>query len=267
MTKERRKPSTLVKGFKEFNTKEINNFLGVNFTEEEAWSLFRFMYRIPLRFLVSVPEEDLIDNDGHLSVPLPSVGRFRIMATQPQGRKLELVDKDASYPRYKFYPSASIESEVESVYNIADEEGLRRYQRALDYEDKAREKMHSKSKVMMDGNQKDVIADLCFAKDKIDTSINKLAGKKDDQSSVDSASVKEVKKEQPVKEVKKEQPVKKIVEQSEPIFESPEEDEIATMAYDNIKKEDSAVTEEKIEKEVAKKEVKQVEVDNFDFDL
>ncbi len=249
---ERRKPSGLVKGFKEYNKQTLSDFLGIKLSEDDAWSLFRFIYRIPLRYLTSESEDFFVDNLGHLSIPLPSVGRFRIMATQPQGQKVRLVKEGESYPRYKFYPSESIESEVEAIYGLADEEGMRRYQRAVEFEEKARESIQKRFQRLVSSNVDDVIDDL----EGVVEGLGDVRGKVDD--SIRKLTAGSVEKEKKVKEVDKsvEKVKEKIVLSSDRVFDDEEDDLVAEQAYENIKR-----------KEVKESDSKEVFDESYDFEL
>ncbi len=137
---ERRRTAHITEGFRKFTAETLSDIFGVEMDEDTAFSLYRLVSKIPLRFLISLPDEEK-DVYGDKSIPVPGVGKFKIYNAKASGRKEKLVGSGESYPRFKFYPANSIESEVEVAYSIADEDSKKAFERVLNMESKMAEKV------------------------------------------------------------------------------------------------------------------------------
>ena len=128
--KERRKTSHVNENYRKYLKKVFSDALGIQLDDKQVATLQRLAFRAPLRFLMTLEEEDF-DQFGERTLSVPNVGKFRIMYTVPQGRRTDLVGEEGQYPRYKFYPSANLEAEVEILNGIESEAGRGAYERVL----------------------------------------------------------------------------------------------------------------------------------------
>lgn len=129
--KERRHTSHLTADFKEFNRSKISEVFGFEIDEESAWSVFKMIHRLPLYFLAGLDDKE-VDSQGEKSIALPRVGKFRFRMTKAQKEGFE----HEFYPRYKFYPSRAIETEVENMHGVADEESIRSFNKLRSSEER-----------------------------------------------------------------------------------------------------------------------------------
>jgi len=145
---ERRKTAHLTEGFREFVNKEVNNVTGLNLKPEQAWAIFRIAYKIPMRFLFTLPDSE-VDSYGDKSIPVPGVGQFKIYRAKPTDTKKVQKNGDVYYPRFKFYPTSAIISEVEKHFGITDSETEKIYQRVIKSEQKMIEQTRNQIQKMM----------------------------------------------------------------------------------------------------------------------
>ncbi len=129
--KERRHTSHLTADFKEFNRTKMSEIFGFEIDEESAWSVFKMIHRLPLYFLSDLDEKE-VDSQGEKSIALPRVGKFRFRMTKAQKDGFD----HEFYPRYKFYPSRAIETEMENIHGVADEESVRAFNKLRSSEER-----------------------------------------------------------------------------------------------------------------------------------
>lgn len=140
---QKRSSSHLIPLYREFAAGELSRLLGVNVDIDTADALNRLIMRLPMRFLSSLPEGEQ-DKDGDVTLSMPGVGKFRILNTKAAGVKADLVGEGGRYPRYKFYPSNSMEAEMEVLAVIANDESKSLNEKNKSYEDKMIEKVSKK---------------------------------------------------------------------------------------------------------------------------
>lgn len=111
-TKERSKTDV----YKEHLQAIIFQTTGNKVSKDKAWELFKNITHGTLQHVLNLPDKRL---------SLAGVGSFEILEAKPRGERAGL-DKDgntikgaevwACSPKYRFYPSASIEAVVEAAY-------------------------------------------------------------------------------------------------------------------------------------------------------
>ncbi len=129
----RRKTSQVNKRFRKYLTEVISELIGISLNERTALTIFKVITRTPMRFLMTL-EEESFDKLGERSLALSSVGRFKIINTVPHGKKCEIVGESGKYPRYKFYPSLSLEAEVEILNGLENPDSRVTYERTIESE-------------------------------------------------------------------------------------------------------------------------------------
>jgi hypothetical protein len=140
--KERRKTSHVNEKYRKYSTDSLSDTLGIPVDERIAGTITKIVFRDIMRYLMTLEEEDF-DQYGERAIALPGIGKFKIMNTKPQGRRIGLVGDPANidskgnylgtetYPRFKFYPSAAMEAEVEILSGIESEDSRNIYERTL----------------------------------------------------------------------------------------------------------------------------------------
>ena len=98
----------------------IKQTLGVKVSKEKAWELFKNLIHGTVELTMNVEGK---------SIPLSGVGTFEVLETKPRGSKAGL-DKDGNaiegakvwdcVPRFRFYPSSTIDKMLEQEYGLAD---------------------------------------------------------------------------------------------------------------------------------------------------
>lgn len=98
----------------------VKQTLGVKVSKEKAWDLFKAIIHGTV---------ELTMNAEGKSIPLSGVGTFEVLETKPRGSKAGL-DKDGNpiegatawdcVPRFRFYPSSTIDKMLEQAYGFAD---------------------------------------------------------------------------------------------------------------------------------------------------
>lgn len=98
----------------------IKQTLGVKVSKEKAWELFKATMHGTVELTMNVEGK---------SIPLSGVGTFEVLETKPRGSKAGL-DKDGNpvegakvwdcVPRFRFYPSSTIDKMLEQAYGFAD---------------------------------------------------------------------------------------------------------------------------------------------------
>ena len=129
-SKERRKTQPINDSFREQFSKDLSEAVGLKLDGRQAITLLKVATRSIMRFLMTLDEKDF-DQYGDRVVAIQGVGRFKIMNTIPQGRRVDLVGKDGKYPRFKYYPASNIEAEVEILNGIESPEGREIYERTI----------------------------------------------------------------------------------------------------------------------------------------
>ena len=119
-TKERGKTDV----FKEHVQKIIFQTLGVKVSKEVAWNLFKAIQHGTVEFVINIEGENK-------KLPLAGVGTFEILETKPRGSKAGLDPEGNSIegaipwpcvPRFRFYPSVTIDNLVEYSYGLGEHE-------------------------------------------------------------------------------------------------------------------------------------------------
>lgn len=176
---ERRKTAHLTEGFREYVKREMSKVTGLELDDNQSWTIFKLAFKLPMRFLPTISEEDL-DKRGEKAISVPGVGKFKYRMTIPQGKKDEqgnvTIDKntmaDGTYPRYKYYPAASIENEVEFLHGIAKGEVLDSYNKMIASESKHIERTAAEIAKMVSKNA--APATTSDKKDSLEESIKKM---------------------------------------------------------------------------------------------
>jgi hypothetical protein len=141
-SKERRKTSHLNEKYRVYSAESFSKALGFPVDERTVGTLQKVFMRDIIRFLMTLTKEDF-DQYGERAIALPGIGKFKIMNTKPQGRRIlhtsdptNVDDKGKylgveTYPRFKFYPSSAIEAEVEILNGLESEEARIVYDRTI----------------------------------------------------------------------------------------------------------------------------------------
>lgn len=146
---ERRKTAHLTERFREFVTEKMREVTGLDLKPEQAWAIFRISYKIPMRFLFSLPDHE-VNSYGDKSIPVPGIGQFKIYRAKPTDDKRVGDGEEAYYPRFKFYPASAISAEVEKFFGISDEASEKVYSRVSKAEDKMIEQTRNQIKKNME---------------------------------------------------------------------------------------------------------------------
>jgi hypothetical protein len=118
--------------FKEHLQKVIYQTLGIKVSKSKAWDLFKATTHGTVEFVLNLPTTT--NEEGEESakkLPLAGVGTFEILETKPRGSKAGL-DKDGNpmdgvtpwpcVPRFRFYPSSTIDNLCEYKYGLGNHE-------------------------------------------------------------------------------------------------------------------------------------------------
>jgi hypothetical protein len=107
--------------FKNGWAEKMSEALGIDIDTKTAINIIKRFVMYSMEFLKEQPIEEQ-DKEGCPNVSIPGLGVMKILATIPRGNKIPLVGgKDNFYPRWKFYPSAVMESYVERLYGLNTE--------------------------------------------------------------------------------------------------------------------------------------------------
>lgn len=134
MNTERRKTSHINNQFRSYLKETASDVIGLPLDERQALTIFKVLMRTPLRFLMTLEEEDF-DPNNERSLAVAGIGKFKIINTVAQGKRKSLVGEGEAYPRYKFYPSSIMEHEVEMLHGIGDENSKEVYDRTISSEE------------------------------------------------------------------------------------------------------------------------------------
>jgi hypothetical protein len=132
-SKKRRSTAEINERFRKFLTSELSACLGVQISDRMAISLLKRAVKAPMRFLMTLDEKEF-NQYGERDIAVSGVGRFVIKDTVASGGRLDLVGEGKKYPRYKFYPSNIVCSEVEILNGLESEYGREVYDRSIDSE-------------------------------------------------------------------------------------------------------------------------------------
>lgn len=273
-SKERRKTSHINEEFKKYNANSLSECLGFPVDGRTGITILKICIKNIVRFVMTLEEEDF-DQYGERAVNIHSIGKFKVMNTIPQGRRLDLVGEDGKYPRFKFYPSAALEAEVEILNGIESEESRSVYERNVESEKNNMEQnvaeinkilKRSKTSPIFLNSLDDIVKNI------IEKEIKKYMGKdykevKKELKEIDDENVEygvelEELQESVIKKVKKEKKVKKIKEVKKEVSK------IETLPEETLPEETLPES-----KEIVKGEVTNVSdtidkaLDDFDFDF
>ena len=114
--------------FKEHLQTIIYQQTGKKVSKSKAWEIFKAITHGTVEFVLNIPQE----NEGdEKKLPLAGVGTFQILETSPRGSKAGL-DKEGNpiegavpwpcVPRFRFYPSSTIDTLCEYKYGLGGHE-------------------------------------------------------------------------------------------------------------------------------------------------
>lgn len=119
--------------FKVHIQKIVFQTLGVKISKEKAWELFKAIQHGTVEFVINI-------EGGSKKLPLAGVGTFEILETKPRGSKAGLDPQGnpipgaevwPCVPRFRFYPSVTIDNLVEHSYGLGNhnfkEEDIKHY--------------------------------------------------------------------------------------------------------------------------------------------
>lgn len=114
--------------FKEHLQLIIYQQTGKKVSKSKAWEIFKAITHGTVEFVLNLPKET---EEDERKLPLAGVGTFQILETSPRGSKAGL-DKDGNpiegatpwpcVPRFRFYPSSTIDTLCEFKYGLGDHE-------------------------------------------------------------------------------------------------------------------------------------------------
>ena len=118
--------------FKEHIQKIVFNSLGVKVSKDKAWDLFKSTMHGTVEFVLNIQEgTDAEGNKTGKKLPLSGVGTFEILETKPRGSKagldpegnpIEGAEVWPCVPRFRFYPSSTIDNLCEFKYGLGNHE-------------------------------------------------------------------------------------------------------------------------------------------------
>lgn len=114
--------------FKEHLQLIIFQQTGKKVSKSKAWEMFKAIVHGTVEFTLNLPKES---DEDERKLPLAGVGTFQILETSPRGSKAGL-DKEGNpiegatpwpcVPRFRFYPSSTIDTLCEFKYGLGGHE-------------------------------------------------------------------------------------------------------------------------------------------------